>query len=64
MQVLQNRLLNRLMERLPDYISLILVILCGFLLARITWMMFPAEPPPPATIILEFNTAASSSFDK
>ncbi len=47
MQVLQNRLLNRLMERLPDYTSLILVILCGFLLARITWMMFPAEPPLP-----------------
>lgn len=41
-----TRLLSRFLERTPDYVSLGLVILCGFLLARLVWLFFPAEPRP------------------
>lgn len=43
------RVFDRWLERAPDYVSLGLVIVCGFLLARLTWMLFPAEPRPALT---------------
>lgn len=43
------RLVSRWLERTPDYVSLGLVILCGFLLARLVWLFFPAEPLPLST---------------
>ena len=39
-----SRLFDRLLGRAPDYVSFGLVIVFGFLLARLTWMLFPAEP--------------------
>jgi len=45
MQVIQRqRWLERLLERSPDYVSFGLVIVCGVLLARLTWTLFPATP--------------------
>ncbi len=38
------RLFDRLLGRAPDYVSFGLVIVFGFLLARLTWMLFPADP--------------------
>lgn len=43
----QSRWLDRALEHSPDYVSFGLVILCGFLLARLTWALFPAEPRLP-----------------
>lgn len=45
----QSRLFDRALERSPDYVSFGLVILCGFLLARLTWSLFPAEPRIPGS---------------
>ncbi len=45
MQVSYQRWLERLTERLPDYTSLLLVIVCGFLLARSMSMFFPTNAP-------------------
>jgi general secretion pathway protein C len=42
----QQRWLQHWQERAPDYASFMLVILCGFLLARLVWG-FIAEPRPP-----------------
>ena len=50
-----SRLFERLLGRAPDYVSFGLVIVFGFLLARLTWMLFPAEPRP------LLNDSASSS---
>lgn len=41
----QSRLLERVVNHSPDYVSFLLVILCGFLLARLLWMFFPAQAP-------------------
>ncbi len=51
-----SRLFERVLERAPDYVSFGLVIVCGFLLARLTWMLFPAEPRPLLT-----ETAATTA---
>ncbi len=49
MQNIRNsRWFDRALERSPDYVSFGLVILCGFLLARLTWALFPADPRLPA----------------
>ncbi|MFZ1388954.1 MAG: type II secretion system protein N [Thiolinea sp.] len=40
----QQQLLDRMLERLPDHVTFLLVILSGFLLARLTWTLFPADP--------------------
>ncbi len=40
------RFVEQLLSRTPDYASFVLVILAGFLLARLAWMLFPTEPPP------------------
>lgn len=40
----QQQLFDRVFEKLPDHITLLLIIISGFLLARLTWMMFPADP--------------------
>lgn len=40
----QQQLFDRILEKLPDHVTLLLVILSGFLLARLTWMLFPADP--------------------
>lgn len=40
----QQQFFDRILEKLPDHITLLLVILSGFLLARLTWMLFPADP--------------------
>jgi general secretion pathway protein C len=42
-----SRWLDRLLERSPDYASFALVITCGFLLARLVWALFPANPSVP-----------------
>lgn len=40
------RFVEQLLNRAPDYTSLVLVILGGFLLAKLVWMLFPTEPRP------------------
>lgn len=40
------RFVEQLLSRAPDYTSFVLVIFAGFLLARLTWMLFPADPRP------------------
>ncbi|WGZ94443.1 MAG: type II secretion system protein GspC [Candidatus Thiothrix putei] len=40
------RLFDSLLGRAPDYVSVGLVIVFGFLLARLVWMLFPTEPRP------------------
>ena len=40
----QQQLLDRMLEKLPDHVTFLLVILSGFLLARLTWTLFPADP--------------------
>ncbi len=40
----QQQLFDRVLEKLPDHVTLLLVIFSGFLLARLTWMLFPADP--------------------
>ena len=40
----QQQLFDRIFERLPDHVTLLLIIISGFLLARLTWMMFPSDP--------------------
>lgn len=52
------RLFSRWLEHAPDYVSFGLVILCGFLLAHLTWLLFPAEPRPALTE----STAPASSL--
>lgn len=60
-----NRWLNQFLEHAPDYLSLVLVILCGFLLARLVWVLFPADPShlptavPVATDNAESTTTAN-----
>lgn len=60
------RLFSRWLERTPDAVSLGLVIVCGFLLARLVWMFFPTAPRPlltdattPASITAPANAAPS-----
>ena len=43
----QQQLLDRMLEKLPDHVTFLLVILSGFLLARLTWSLFPADPSAP-----------------
>ena len=40
----QQQLFDRIFDRLPDHVTLLLIIISGFLLARLTWMMFPSDP--------------------
>jgi type II secretion system protein C len=40
------RFFEQLLSHAPDYTSFLLVILGGFLLARLTWMLFPSDLPP------------------
>ncbi|OQX13657.1 MAG: type II secretion system protein GspC [Thiothrix lacustris] len=42
----RTRFVEQLLSRAPDYASLLLVILGGFLLARLVWLLFPTEPAP------------------
>lgn len=45
MQSLNQRTwVGRLLDRIPDYLTLTLIVVCGSLLARLTWLMFPADP--------------------
>ena len=41
----EHRSVKQLLNRLPDYLSLLLVILCGFLLARLLWALYPGQTP-------------------
>ncbi|WP_020559073.1 type II secretion system protein N [Thiofilum flexile] len=44
MQSLNQRTwVGRLLDRMPDYLTLTLIVVCGSLLARLTWLMFPAD---------------------
>lgn len=52
------RLFSRWLERTPDLASLALVIVCGFLLARLVWMLFPAAPRP---VLTDTTTAVETS---
>lgn len=56
-----TRLFNRWLEHAPDYASFGLVIICGFLLARLTWMLFPAEPRPALTTAQTSPTSFQSA---
>lgn len=61
----QNRWLDRALEHSPDYVSFGLVILCGFLLARLTWSLFPAEPHLPGadpSLPVEQGSAAAQDI--
>jgi type II secretory pathway component PulC len=64
------RLFDRLLGRAPDYVSFGLVIVFGFLLARLTWMLFPADPlalnstPDAGTNPANVVTAPQSLGDK
>ncbi|MCB1637738.1 MAG: hypothetical protein KDI15_02705, partial [Thiothrix sp.] len=40
----QQQLFDRVFEKLPDHVTLLLIIVSGFLLARLTWTLFPADP--------------------
>lgn len=40
----QQQLFDRVFDKLPDHVTLLLIIISGFLLARLTWMMFPSDP--------------------
>ena len=44
----QQHGLDYWIEKLPDYVSFALIILSGFLLARVVWLFFPASPQLPA----------------
>ena len=47
MQELRSeKMFDRMLEKLPDHVTLLLIIVSGFLLARLTWMLFPAETQP------------------
>lgn len=47
MQELRSQnMFDRMLEKLPDHVTLLLIIVSGFLLARLTWMLFPAENQP------------------
>lgn len=54
-----SQLFNRWLQHAPDYVSFGLVIVLGFLLARLTWMFFPAEPRPP--VVEALSSAASDT---
>lgn len=54
-----SRWLDRLLERSPDYASFALVITCGFLLARLVWALFPANPSVPVGGISPANGMSS-----
>ena len=44
MQSLNQRTwVGRMLDRMPDYLTLTLIVVCGSLLARLTWLMFPAD---------------------
>lgn len=49
----QQQLFDRVFDRLPDHVTLLLIIISGFLLARLTWMMFPSDPSISAAITTE-----------
>ncbi|MEZ5447903.1 MAG: type II secretion system protein N [Thiolinea sp.] len=56
----QQQLFDRVFEKLPDHVTLLLIILSGFLLARLTWMMFPSDPSLTAPLVNEQeNTGVS-----
>lgn len=40
----QKQWLSRVLTRVPDYITLGLIVVSGSLLAQLTWLMFPAQP--------------------
>lgn len=47
MQELRSeKMFDRMLEKLPDHVTLLLIIVSGFLLARLTWMLFPGEAQP------------------
>ncbi len=46
----QQQLFDRVLDKLPDHVTLLMVILSGFLLARLTWTLFPADPSLTATL--------------
>ncbi|MEZ5536610.1 MAG: type II secretion system protein N [Thiolinea sp.] len=49
----QQQMFDRVFERLPDHVTLLLIIISGFLLARLTWMMFPSDPSITARVETE-----------
>lgn len=49
----QQQLFDRVFDRLPDHVTLLLIIISGFLLARLTWMMFPSDPSISAALTTE-----------
>lgn len=56
-----NSVFARLLERVPDYVSLGLVILCGFLLARLVWMFVPSTAVAPPTAVTTSPSTDSSA---
>lgn len=54
----QQQLFDRVFDRLPDHVTLLLIIISGFLLARLTWMMFPSDPSITARVEQEQNESA------
>lgn len=61
MQSLNQRTwVGRLLDRLPDYLTLTLIVVCGSLLARLTWLMFPADPDLLARTKAQYEIAGTA----
>ena len=59
----EHRSVKQLLNRLPDYLSLLLVILCGFLLARLLWALYPAETTPFDESLTQSQAPAQTTTD-
>lgn len=57
----QQQLFDRVFDRLPDHVTLLLIIISGFLLARLTWMMFPSDPSITAPLASEQTDSSGVS---
>jgi general secretion pathway protein C len=59
----EHRSVKQLLNRLPDYLSLLLVILCGFLLARLLWALYPAETTAFDESLTQTQASAQTTTD-
>lgn len=59
----QKKWLTQLLQRVPDTVTLGLIVLSGSLLAQLTWLLFPAKPNAP-TVTLAENTTTVQAQEK
>lgn len=60
----QKKWLTQLLQRVPDTVTLGLIVLSGSLLAQLTWLLFPAKPNAPTVTLAENNPATSQVQEK